>query len=176
MYLTLHEWPYLQRSHTKHMKTATIQEIKEAIGRLPASRVNELCLRLARFKQENKELLSYMLFSSDDPDGYVEEVKAMMREEFREVNKSQLYFAKKSLRRILRIVNKQVRYIGTKTAEIELLLAYCEYLRSSGIPIKKSPALEKIYEGQLKKVRKILPALHEDLQHDYERALKKLSD
>ncbi|MCB0546499.1 MAG: hypothetical protein KDD19_02870 [Phaeodactylibacter sp.] len=44
------------------MKAATIRELKQAMDNLSAGELVELCLRLARFKKENKELLTYLLF------------------------------------------------------------------------------------------------------------------
>ena len=38
------------------MKAATLNEIKQELTNLPSTRVLELCLRLGRFKKENKEL------------------------------------------------------------------------------------------------------------------------
>ena len=156
------------------MKAATIHEIKDAILQLPPSKLAEVCLRLARFKKENKELLTYILFESDNLEKYLAEVKAEMEIEFESINQTQLYFAKKSLRRILRDANKQVRYIGSRPAEVELLLAYCQCLKKSGIPIKKHPAIENLYLSQLKKIGKLIAGLHEDLQFEYQRALDKL--
>src|SRR5688572_8688414 len=120
------------------MKAATVHEIKEALTQLPPSQVAELCLRMVKFKKENKELVSFMLFDANDLPAYLAEIKAEMALEFEAINKSQLYFAKKSLRKILRNTNKQIRYIGSKTAEVELLMAYCACMADSGIPYKKS--------------------------------------
>jgi hypothetical protein len=156
------------------MKAATVHDIKEALSALPPGQVAELCLRLVKFKKENKELISYMLFESHNQAAYIAEIKAEMEHEFTEINKAQLYFAKKSLRRILRDTNKQIRYIGTKTAEVELLMAYCNCMLTSGIPYQKSTALENLYQSQLKKIRKGIEGLHEDLQYDYQREMKKL--
>ncbi|HUM45608.1 MAG TPA: hypothetical protein PLD84_01695, partial [Chitinophagales bacterium] len=55
--------------------------------------------------------------------------------------------------------------------EITLLLCYCSNLKQSGIPIRKSAALVNLYETQLKKINKLLPLLHEDLQYDFQREI-----
>jgi hypothetical protein len=47
-------------------------------------------------------------------------------------------------------------------------------LKQSGIPIHKTAALTNLHEGQLKKIKKALPSLHEDLQYDYSRELEEL--
>ena len=133
-----------------------------------------LCLRLARFKKENKELLTYLLFEAQDEEGFVRSVKQEMEELFGTVNLSQLYFAKKTLRKILRIVNKYSRYSGNRQTDIELRIYYCQQLKSSGIPFRQNIAISKIYDGQIGKIKICLAALHEDLQYDYRRDIDKL--
>ena len=157
-----------------NMKAATVYDIKEGLQGLPPAQVAELCLRLVKFKKENKELVTYLLFESQNQAGYIGELKTEMETEFAGINTSQVYFAKKSLRRILRNTNKQARYISSKAAEVELLLAYCQNLKASGLAGKKAPIIEKILHTQLAKVKKLIGTLHEDLQYDYQRLLDKL--
>jgi hypothetical protein len=156
------------------MKASTIQEIKQELLLLSTPKLTDLCLRLARFKKENKELLAYLLFEADDEQGYIDGVKKQVDEQFSEITNTNLYFIKKSLRKILRVTNKYIRYTGSKQAEVELLLYFCIKVKESGIPFGKSPALVNLYYGQVKKIRKTLESLHEDLQYDYLREVDKL--
>ena len=159
------------------MKVATVHELKEELKHRSAAQLVELCNRLARFKKENKELLTYLLFEAHDEQGYLQSVKQEIDFQFSEIPKdNSLYLQKKSVRKVLRTTSKYARYSGSKTTEIELLIYFCTQLKQSGIRIKDSTALYNLFEGQLKKVNKLLPALHEDLQHDYLRALKNLHD
>ena len=48
------------------MKAATIQEIKLELSETSPAKLKQLCLHLAKFKKENKELLTYLLFESHD--------------------------------------------------------------------------------------------------------------
>ncbi len=48
------------------MKAASIQELKQELQHTSLKEITELCLRLARFKKENKELLTYLLFEASD--------------------------------------------------------------------------------------------------------------
>jgi len=157
------------------MKTASVTEIKNELITIPAPKLAELCLRLAKFKKENKELLTYLLFEDHDLQGYLSSVKKEMDILFTEVNTSHLYFAKKTLRKILRICGKHIRYTGSKQAEAELLLHFCISLKGSGIAFENSPVLVNLYQGQLKKIRTVIEGLHEDLQYDYLKELKKIS-
>lgn len=157
------------------MKAATVQELKEELKHLPAGKVLELCLRLARFKKENKELLTYLLFEAHDEQEFIKGVQQEVDQQFSEIPKgNNLYLVKKTLRKILRGVNKYIRYSGNKTTEAELLLYYIERLKASGIPFQKSPVLVNLYNQQLKKVKAAVSSLHEDLQYDFEQRIEAL--
>ncbi|MCK7555360.1 hypothetical protein MKQ70_10240 [Chitinophaga sedimenti] len=157
------------------MKTATVNELKKELQEVPHARLVELCVRLSKHKQENKELLTYLLFEAHDEQQYVESVKAMMDEEFSQLSTAGLYFVKKNLRKILRITNKHIRYAASKPAEIELLLYFCRKVKTSGIRMRDSVAIMSLYASQLKKIGKLIDGQHEDLQYDYRRELEKLS-
>jgi len=156
------------------MKASTINELKQELVNAPASTLVELCLRLARFKKENKELLTYLLFEAHDTSAYIQSVKDAMALQFTDINKSNVYFVKKTLRKILRTAKKYIRYSGLPIVEIELLIYFCESMKELNIPIDKNPVLFNIYQNQLKNINKALKDLHEDLQYDYLKALNKL--
>lgn len=156
------------------MKAATVNEIKQELKERNPSELIELCLRLARFKKENKELLTYLLFEASDQQAYIDSVKKQMDEDFSQVNISNIYFAKKTLRKILRISNKYIRYTGSKEVEIELLLYYLTNFKGLKISWHKSTALTNIYNAQLKKINAAIATLHEDLQYDYRRSVDRL--
>jgi hypothetical protein len=156
------------------MKAASSNEIKQELKELSQSKLVDLCLRLARFKKENKELLTYLLFEADDIETYIRNVKQEIDECFAEINTASVYYAKKSLRKILRITNKHIRYTGSKQAEVELLLHFCRKLQHSGIRYQKSTALNNLYLSQIKKIKAAIATMHEDLQHDYIKAMEQL--
>lgn len=156
------------------MKTASIQELKQELVNLSQKEVVELCLRLGRFKKENKELLTYLLYEAHDEQGYINGVKNEIDEQFSAINLSHLYFVKKSLRKILRIISKHTRYTGSKQAEVEWLIHLCRLINESGVPVEKNQALVNLYNNQVKKIQSVIATLHEDLQYDYLRELQKL--
>ncbi len=156
------------------MKAATSNEIKQELKGLSSANLIELCLRLARFKKENKELLTYLLFEADDLETYIRHVKDEVDEQFREVNTSSIYFAKKTIRKILRMVNKHIRYTGSKQAEAELLIYYSTKLKALKVFFRKSNVLDKLLDSQVKKIRAAIDTMHEDLQYDYIKALEEL--
>ena len=156
------------------MKTASLKEIKTELNRVHPARLLELCIQMAKYKKENKELLTYLLFDSYDEKAYINEVKSHMDTLFREINRSNSYLAKKSIRKILALVNKQIKYSGSKQTEVELLIYFCKNLRKSGFTLPMNSALGNIYWRQIQKINKSLKTLHEDLQFDYSEELRLL--
>jgi hypothetical protein len=156
------------------MKAATIHEIKQELSSHSSSALMDLCLRLAKFKKDNKELLTYLLFEASDEATYIANVKREMDIGFVELPKPNIYLTKKTLRKILRMTAKQIRYTGSAQAEVELLTHFCSSIIRTGIPIRNSTVLNNIYQQQLKKIRTAIASMHEDLQYDYLKELKAL--
>jgi hypothetical protein len=156
------------------MRSATIHELKQELLNMSAPEITELCLRLAKFKKENKELLTYLIFEAHDEQSFIQSIKKEVDEQFAEINKSNLYFVKKTLRKILRNINKHIRYTGSLQVTIELLIYFCRSIQESGIPIQKNPIIANLYKGQVQKINKTLLSLHEDLQYDYTREIAAL--
>ena len=57
------------------MKPVTIKKIKDELNYKTSQELIELCLLLSKFKKENKELLTYLLFDKDDEEMYINKVK-----------------------------------------------------------------------------------------------------
>ena len=156
------------------MKAATISEIKQELTNSSPSTLVELCLRLSKFKKENKELLTYLLFEAHDSVAYIQSVKNEIDHYFELINKKNPYYIKKSLRKILRMIYKYVRYSALATIEIELLVYFCTRMKTLEISVENDPVFKNIYQNQLKRVRKAMSSIHEDLQYDYQREIDKL--
>lgn len=156
------------------MKTATVQELKQGLQAVSHHKLLELCLRLAKFKKENKELLTFLLFEAHDEEAYINSVKVLIDEGFTELPKANLYLTKKSLRKILRITNRYIKYSGSKLAEATLLIYFCSKMKNSGIPYSKTTVLKNLYEMQLKKINTAMKTLHEDIQYDLQKELNEL--
>jgi hypothetical protein len=156
------------------MKSASLKEIKHELRELPPNQVTELCLRLCRFKKENKELMTYLLFESHDEAAFAESVKIEMDERFRQVNRKSPYFVRKSFRSILQSTRKFIRYSGNKETEVELLLHYCQCLKDFKPDIRQSKRQLNIYLKLMEQLEKKIEVLHEDLQYDYRNDWKKI--
>jgi len=158
------------------MKAASVNDIKKELNDVSPKQLAELCLRLVKFKKENKELVTYLLFEAGNEAEYVKGIKAEITEAFETMNTGHLYFAKKSLRKILRLINKYARYSSVKETEIELRLFFCASLKDSGINYQRNTVINHLYQSQLKKSMGIIETLHEDLQYEYVKAWQQLAD
>ncbi|HUS01594.1 MAG TPA: hypothetical protein VMY77_07700 [Chitinophagaceae bacterium] len=156
------------------MRTASVSEIKQELTNTSQKELLELCLRIIKYKKENKELISYLLFEAYDLPGYIENIKKEIDEQFIQINSSNLYFIKKSLRKILKITNKYIKYTLSKEAEAELLIYFCNKIRMAEIKVHKSVALTNLYNNQIKKIKAVVETLHDDLQHDYSKQIEQL--
>jgi len=156
------------------LKTASIVDIKKELTHKSYEELADLCLRLSKFKKENKELLTYLLFESHDEDDYIQSVKTYIDTEFTAINTSSYFYIKKSVRKILQNIKKYTRYSLKKETEVELLIYFCEILKDFKPSIKHNVTLMNIYDRQLLLAKKTIATLHEDLQYDFNLKLERL--
>ena len=157
------------------MKTASLNELKNELTSLKPVEVLALCMRLAKYKKENKELLTYLLFEANDEQGYIESIKREIDQQLEGMNRNNLYYAKKTLRKVLRITNKYIKYSGSKQTEVELLIYYCKKLKMAGFTVNSNSVLSNLYQRQIQRIKKALSTLHEDLQYDYKEDIESLA-
>jgi len=150
------------------MKAATIKELKQELGNRSQKELLELCLRLSKFKKENKELLTYLLYEESDEAAFIQNVKSEIEQEFSLINTTSYYFIKKSVRKILRNTKKYIRYSKKKETEVELLIYFCSELKNMRPSIERNVPLKNILIRQIEAIKKAVSTLHEDLQYDYE--------
>lgn len=153
------------------MKTATAKQIKDDLKHKDRDELLQIVQRLARFKKENKELLTYLLFEADHEEGYVETMKAYIDEQFLAVNTRNHYYVKKNVRKILKETKKYIRYSGNKETEIQLLIHFCKMLFELQPYYSRIKILRDIFERQVILIKTRISTLHEDLQYDYEQEL-----
>ncbi len=158
------------------MKAVTVKKIKDELKHRSSQDLVELCLQLSKFKKENKELLTYLLFEAHDEDMYIQSVKEFMDELFDDINTKSYFYIRKSMRKILSLTKKYIRYSKKKETEVQLLLHFCSRLKDFTPSISKSPRLQNVYDRQILMIKKALATLHEDLQYDYQLELDELLD
>lgn len=156
------------------MKTASIKIIKDDLKYKSQEELLQLCLRLANFKKENKELLTYLLFEEEHQESYIQGIKEEIDRLFEEINTDSYFYIRKSVRKILRLVKKYIRYSKNKETEAELLLYFCDCLFYFKPSIKRYNALSNLYRREYLALQKKIHLLHEDLQYDYTEQLEKL--
>lgn len=158
------------------MKAVPVVTIKKELKELSNEELTELCLRLSKFKKENKELLTYLLFESQNENDYIQSIKIFVDEQFEIINRDSYFYIKKSVRKILRLIKKFARYSLKKETEVELILYFCQKLKEFSPSIKNNVTLTNIFERQLLLAKKIISTLHEDLQYDYNLVIDELND
>lgn len=156
------------------METASLSEIKNELKTISPLQLQELCLRLAKYKKENKELLNYLLFEAVDEQTFIQNVKNEIDEQFKQLNRHSFYLAKKTLRKVLKTTDKYIKFSGLKETEIELLIYFCQKMKNSGLNLRSSRVVLNMYQRRVERIRKVLSMLHEDLQFDYEEAVENL--
>ncbi len=157
------------------MKAASLKEVKTELNHKSHTELIELCLRLSRFKKENKELLTYLLFEISDEEKYIESIQNVMDNEFEVINTNNYFYIRKSIRKILRLIKKYIRYSQSKETEVELLLYFSRKLQEFSPSIFESKALANLYQRNMDFVEKKISLLHEDLQYDYQQEIIQLT-
>lgn len=158
------------------MKAASVHDLKREMKNSSQEELLELCLRLTKFKKENKELVTYLIYEAADEHSYIESVKREIDEQFENINKQTYYLVKKSVRKILRIAKKYIRYTLKKETEVEVLLYFCLKLKTMSPKYTGNTVLVNTYNKQLKLVSKIVAKLDEDLQYDYGLEIEELNE
>jgi hypothetical protein len=156
------------------MKPASLSQLKQELKNRSKEDLIELCLSLTRYKKENKELLTYLMFEAADEFSYVKEIKSEIDEQFTKINKSTPYFLKKGVRKILRDIKKHIKYSKKKETEVELLIYFCRKLKVFYPSLSRNSTLQNIYDRQVELIVKSVKSLHEDLQYDYAEELAQL--
>jgi hypothetical protein len=155
------------------MKPEKLSDLKKVLLVLNVPELTEICLRLAKYKKENKELLAYLLFDANEPMKYAEDVKSFLIADFNTLQKHYFY-STKSLRKIIRLINRYSKYTGSKQVETELTIWFCRnYMTYVDLSTSHKP-LQGLLIRQFEKITKLLPKLHEDLQFDYQKEYETL--
>jgi len=153
----------------------SLNEIKKELKEKSHEELLAQCLLLAKYKKDNKEYLGYLLFDQSDKQNFAQEVLKNIDLQLEEIkDQKHWYLIKKSWRKILRHMSKCAKFSKSKELEIQMAIHFVQRVQASDVPYYAFNALSNIIELQFKKIRTIIPTLHEDLQHDYKKELIKL--
>ncbi len=158
------------------MKSATISELRKELKDKSRDDLFNYCIALARYKLESKELLTYLVFESENEEAYIESVKQYISGEIGDINTDSYFYMKKSVRKILRQVKRYIRYSKKKETEAAVLLYFCSELKEMQPSIFKNTVLTNTFNKQLEMAQKAIAKLHEDLQYDYNLMVEELLD
>jgi hypothetical protein len=156
------------------MKAATLHQIKKELETYAPKKIMELTLRLIKYKTENKELISYLLFDEDDLAGYIADLRDDVSVMFDDIHSFPPYQTKRGVRKALKFISRYSKYTNAKETESELLLHLCGLMKEKGMIRNSNKVISGIYYKQLEKVEKMLPVLHEELQYDYKQKIEYL--
>lgn len=126
----------------------------------------QICLGLAKLKVENKKMLAYLLFDSDNPLGYASQIKEQMDAVLWEIPRGASGMTK-ALRKALQLITQYNRFTKFKQGEVELLLHFLTRYLQIVSPEARHPPLLGLAFRALRKAHGLIGKLHEDLQFDY---------
>ncbi|MBL7883615.1 MAG: hypothetical protein JNL69_06075 [Bacteroidia bacterium] len=156
------------------MKYTLAQLQKELILRTP-DEIADIAMKLAKYKKENKEYLTYLLFGVEDEKQYIQESKLKLDDLFYEINRKSAYTTKKGLQKVVRNLTKFIKNSKLKQTELELRIHFCNKVKSTRINLDVSNVISNIYYREIDKIKLAYSKLHEDLQYDYKVDLEKLN-
>lgn len=149
------------------MKAESLSTIRKELQTLDREEILTILNRLVRFSVQNKELTSYLLYYAQFEDLYISEVNVEIEQLFTTINTRNAFLVKKTIRKIVRDLNKHIRYANSKKVEIELRLNFCKMFKKGHFRSINDIPLKNIYTRELVKIKKAIESIHEDLQADY---------
>ena len=156
------------------MRSSTISQIQKELAALESRELQALCIRLAKYKKDNKELLSYLLFDAVNEKNYVATVKEEIDVLFHGINRQTTYTTKKGLQKVVRNMNKFIKYSDNTQTELELRIYFCLKVKAARINLDASNVISNLYYREKDKINTAFSKLHEDLQYDYKEELENI--
>lgn len=149
------------------MENRKLIDIKKTMLHLTEKELMELCLSLIRYKKENKELVSYLLYDKHDEAYFIEKLCVDVDDMFKEIEGLTSRDIRKKARKIIRHCDKWLRFSKRKDTEIEVRMHLLKKIRTFPFTRSLTYFQETLYLRQRKKIMQSIPKVHEDLQNDY---------
>lgn len=150
-----------------------LSDLKKELLVLSKPELIQLCLRVAKLKRENKELLAYLIYDVEDPLFYAEKLKPELKEVF-EQPFQHAYYLTKSIRKVMRLIAKYYRFTSNKQGETELLIYLVDEFHKSWRNEYRYQALGKVIFRCLEKAESNLKKIDEDFRADFEEPIAQL--
>ena len=150
-----------------------LSDLKKELFELSKPELIQLCLRVAKLKRENKELLAYLIYDVDDPLFYAQKLKHEIKEVF-EQPFQHAYYLTKSIRKAMRLISKYYRFTSNKQGETELLIYLVDEFHQSWRNEYRYQALGKVILRCLEKAQTNIKKIDEDYRADFEHPILEL--
>lgn len=157
------------------MNIPSLAAIKKELSYLDEKELISLILNLSKFTRDNKAFLYFKLNERDQPSLFVDTVKEELDKLFQTANTTSFYLTKKSAQTIRRKLNKALKFSANKTDQIELILFFCEKLKTYGYLKFNHPVISNLFQMQIQKAEKLILKLEDDLRYDYTLLLEQIS-
>ncbi len=155
------------------MEKYSLNDVKKELSHLDKNELIEVCLKLTKFKRENKEYITYLIYNADNKAAFTKEIKHEIDALLMDAKgKESPYLIKKNLRKTLRLINKYIKIISDKSIAIELLIYFCANVKKHELLKSRNSVLYNLYNLQTKKINTLIHTLHEDLQSDFLKELE----
>ncbi len=76
----------IKKMNQEIMKASTISTLRKELNTLPAGDLLDICMKLIKYKKENKELVSYLLFDANNEPEFIKSIKEEIDLQFAEIN------------------------------------------------------------------------------------------
>jgi hypothetical protein len=157
------------------MKPATLPQLQKELSHMSQQELLSICIKLAKYKKENKELLNFLIYGAHDRKEYFSGVKESLEESFSQINRSSAYTTKKGLQKMVRLITKHVRQSASLQTELELRLWFCMRIRQARINLDASQVTSNLFYREIERIKVVAAKLHEDVRADYASELSKLN-
>ncbi len=154
----------------------SIKTIRDELSILSNKELIIMISALIKFKKENKELVTYLLFDSKDEGEYIRRITDETNTAMESVNRFNAKQQIKHIRKVLRNIKKAIKISGNHETAIRLLLHFCSIMKEKNLPIYRFKGINLIWERCIGQIESELLKIHEDLRFDYGVELKKLKD
>lgn len=156
------------------MEIPSLAQLKKDLSYLSEKELIELITDLAKFSRDNKSFLYFKLNERDQPNLFVDSVRAELDEAFQTANTKNYHLAKKAAQTIRRKLNKALKLSKNKADQAELILYFCEQMKTYEYHRHHHPVINNLFQVQLGKARRLISTLHEDLQSDFSYRIEEL--
>lgn len=152
-----------------------ISEIKKDLQELDKQKLIDLVLNLAKLKKENKQAIVSALKSKDSLELYVDSVKEFIQSQFESVNPNP-FFAKKTLRRIVKEIKSKSALMKSAYFEAELWIKYiAEYDQLQFVGSASRSMVVNTRKAAVLRIEKLLTKMHEEQQFDIRKELQMIN-